>query len=83
VATIIDKNDQARKYLEYALQSNLAKLPQVRHRVLHLPTCAKCQRVAFRDRKVYDKPGNVYVTCPICGYHGPGGPPLKMVMKEA
>jgi len=62
------------KYIEHALQHRFAKRPDVANRVYDLPTCKKCERVAFRHR------GGV--KCPICGYEGPGGAPVKVHAKR-
>lgn len=62
------------EYLKYATEHPFAKRPDVRGRVLDLPACKKCERVAFRHE------GGV--RCPICGYEGPAGPPIKMRVKE-
>lgn len=67
------------KYLRHALQNPMVNNHLIGRRVLELPVCKKCERVALRDA---GPDGKVWVRCPQCGYHGPGGPSLKVHARE-
>ena len=51
-----------RKYLEHAMQHPMTRRPDVQDRVLNLPVCPRCERVAFRHRSG--------IKCPMCHYEG-------------
>lgn len=82
------------KYINHVLQSRLLNFTD-RSKFIKLPVCMKCERLCMYDRKPYDPPpvykkdefGNIVkskpmVTCPYCGYHGPGGPEFRLHAKE-
>lgn len=72
-----------RAYLRHATQHYLIQRPDVIGRAVFLPTCPKCERAALRDKRPSDPPGRRdYVTCPFCGYHGIGGPPVRIHAKD-
>lgn len=79
---IKDPNKQKLLWYQRAVESPLINNPDVIDRAMALPTCPKCERIALRDRRPYDPPGTLYVTCPVCGYHGPGGPPAYIAIRE-
>ena len=62
------------KYLEHAQKEGaagkLGQFPDVRQRMLSLPVCPKCERIALRETRKSD-PVRGYITCPVCLYHGP------------
>lgn len=64
------------KYVKHALKSHLLHHGDVYDRVIYSPTCRACERVAVGDVRLNEPKG--MVTCPICGYHGPPGPPVSM-----
>jgi len=70
------------KYLKHAFQHPYTKRSDISHRLMDMPTCGRCERLAFRDRRPYDPLDKLYVTCPVCGYHGPPGPIVRMHVKE-
>jgi len=83
------------KYLKHAFKTKYAKRPDVVIKRMDLPVCARCESVAFRDRQPGDPPPvfakdefgvtvktNTYVTCPVCHYHGPPGPSVRVHVKE-
>lgn len=75
-------SDLLEKYKKHALESPLiANFPTVRNRVMRLPVCPKCERPALRDTRKGD-PVRGYVTCPVCGYHGPHTISVGMFVRE-
>jgi len=70
------------KYLKHAFQHQYTKRDDLQHRLMDMPTCRRCERLAFRDRRIGDPQDQLYVTCPVCGYHGPAGPTVRMHVKE-
>lgn len=58
------------KYLKHIQKSDLIRMPEIKKRVMHLPVCPKCERPALRDTRKGD-PERRYITCPVCGFHGP------------
>ena len=83
------------KYLKHAFKDPATRRPDVRVRAMDLPVCPKCERLTFRDRRLGDPPPvwgkdeygglvktNTFVTCPVCHYHGPPGPPARIHVKE-
>ena len=71
----------ADKYLNHALRSDLINQPSVRNRMMRLPVCPQCERPALRDTRPGDSQRG-YVTCPVCGYHGPSTMSVSCFMKE-
>jgi len=83
------------KYLKHALQDPLLHHLQ-RSRIVNLPVCGNCERLAVYDRRPGDPPvsfftdretgllikNKPFVSCPVCGYHGPGGPSLSIHVRE-
>jgi uncharacterized Zn finger protein (UPF0148 family) len=70
------------KYLQHILKSDLiSKFPEVRSRVMLLPVCPRCERPALRDTRKGDAERR-YITCPVCGYHGPFTRTVKCHMQE-
>jgi len=69
------------KYLRHALKSDLVNQPSVRNRMMNLPVCPHCERPALRDTRRGD-PVRGYITCPVCGYHGPTTMSVKCFMQE-
>ena len=81
------------KYLKHASQHRETQIFGVK-KFMNLPACPRCERACLHDRKPGDPPktfvkdewGNlrpvVMVTCIHCGYHGPGGPPIKIAVQE-
>lgn len=68
------------KYLKHIQKSDLLFVSQgVASRMMSLPVCPKCERPALRDTRrgdprefdLWENPGHRYITCPVCGYHGP------------
>jgi len=70
------------KYLRHAFQDNLTRSRDLQGHIMRNPTCVRCERVALRDRRPGDPPDKLYVTCPHCGYHGMGGPPVNFHVLE-
>ena len=68
------------KYLAHALQHPFAQRPDVRRRVMHLPVCGKCERVAFRVGRTPD--GRFLAHCPVCGWKGVATRTLKQHVRE-
>lgn len=66
--------ESQKRYLEHAMQHNLVRHPSLSERVLDMPSCRKCERVALRHGKG--------VRCPVCGYEGPGGPPIRLIGRD-
>lgn len=48
---------------------------------MRLPVCPKCERPALRDTRK-DDPVRGYITCPVCGYHGPSTMSVGMFVRE-
>jgi predicted RNA-binding Zn-ribbon protein involved in translation (DUF1610 family) len=63
------------------LAHQLGSREDVQERVMELPVCPKCERVAFRDTRKND-PVRRFITCPNCGYHGPTNLVLAGFLKE-
>jgi predicted nucleic-acid-binding Zn-ribbon protein len=78
------------KYVKHILKPSTAtKLPEIRSRIAGLPVCPRCERPALRDTRKgdprmfdIDNPGVRYITCPICGYHGPYTHTIRDHMKR-
>lgn len=70
------------KYVEHAIQHSFAKRSDVKARLYYMPTCRRCERIAFRDRHPGDPKDRVFVTCPMCGHHGEAGPPFYIHAKN-
>lgn len=67
-----------RKFRKHIMKNALiSDIPSVRERVDYLPICPQCERPALRDTRKYDPVQAGYITCPECGYHGPGTHPVK------
>jgi hypothetical protein len=94
-AKVIPQRGIEEKYLKHALQDPLLNHLQ-KSRIVNLPVCGNCERLAVYDRRAGDPPVSFFtdresgmliknkphVTCPVCGYHGPGGPSLRMHVRE-
>lgn len=57
------------------------RMEGVAHRVLHLDICPRCSNLTLGDTQKND-PVRRYRTCPVCGWHGPGGKTLKDLITE-
>lgn len=57
------------------------RMEGVRNRVLDLDVCPKCSNLTLGDTRK-DDPVRRYRTCPVCGWHGPGGKTLRDLLKE-
>lgn len=59
------------KYMKHARKSDMiTNNPNIEKRIMQLPVCPRCERPALRDTRKGD-PERRFITCPICGYHGP------------
>lgn len=75
MATIYDK------YFKHIQKSDLIMMPEIRKRVMYLPVCPKCERPALRDTHKND-PERRFITCPVCGHHGPFTHTVGVHVKE-
>lgn len=72
------KADTLRKFQKHIMRDPLfQQLPELRNRMLQLPICPNCERPALRDTRKYDPVQQGFITCPTCGYHGPGTHTVK------
>jgi len=57
------------------------RMEGVAHRVMDLDVCPKCDSLTLGDTRK-DDPVRKYRTCPVCGWHGPGGRTLRDVLRD-
>lgn len=79
----MDRARQLNNFIKHATRSELLrKFNSVKARVMSLPVCPRCERICLRDKRKGDPPGQLYITCPICGYHGPTTMAVRTFIKE-
>lgn len=70
------------KFFKHMIKDPLIhQCKNVMNRVMQLPICPKCERVALRDTRKGD-PERRFITCPVCGYHGRFTHTAKVHMQE-
>jgi len=71
------------KYIKHLFHKNvlITQHPNIQKRTMQLPVCPKCERPALRDTRK-DDPNPRYITCPMCGYHGPFTHTVALHMQE-
>ena len=77
----VNEDERLERYMEHAKSELVTKFPSVRRRMLDLPVCPKCERIALRDTRPGD-PQRRYITCPVCGYHGPSTIAAKIFIRD-
>lgn len=84
-------------YFNHARQNPLLQHFDLKRTLVSMPVCMKCERICVHERRPDDPPSRMivdkdsgilvkskpYVTCYYCGYHGPGGPPFYIHVREA